>query len=165
MEVDFGVEPMEPLRDLLLARALALLMALLSIGGCLPFVGPCSGPRLDHEKLCSVSPTEQVRMWRGLYEDKVCIGHGQHFRFLDCIVKQGCAGADAVVPLLRDTKTPFLVDDAIYVVRFVHLQTCSLKNHEALEALREVTKSKLDPGIRQRASEAIQTIETTKPGL
>jgi len=127
------------MRNLLLALALALLVALLSVTGCLPLVGPCSGPRLDYEKFCSLSPAEQVRTWRGLYEDKVCIGHGQHFRFLDCIVKQGCAGADAVVPLLRETKTPFLVDDAIYVVRFVHLRTCSLKDHEALEALREVT--------------------------
>src|SRR5215203_613828 len=148
-------------RNIRLVRTLVLLAALLSIGGCLPIFGPCSGPKLDHEEFCTLTPEAQVQTWRGLYEGKTCIGHGQHFRFLDCIVKQGCAGADAVLPLLRETKTPFLVDDAVYVVRFVHLRTCSLKKHEALEALREVEKSKLDPGIRQRASEAIKEIEAT----
>jgi len=154
---------MDLLRKVLLTRTLFLVAALLSNGACLPFSGPCSGARLDQAEFCSLSPAEQVQTWRGLYEGKTCIGHGQHFRFLDCIVKQGCAGADAVIPLLRETRSPFLVDDAIYVVRFVHLRTCSLKNHEALEALRAVEKSNLDAEIRQRASEAIKTIETLDP--
>jgi len=125
--------------------------------------GPCSGPRLDHEEFCALPPAEQVRTWRRLYGGEASLGHGQHFRFLDCIIENGCAGADAVVPLLRETQEPFLVEDAIHVVRFVHLRRCNLRSHEALEALREVERSQIDSDLRGKAREAIQLIETTVP--
>jgi hypothetical protein len=147
----------------LLTRAVLLSALFLSILGCMPLLGPCSGTRLDQAEFCALSPAEQVGKWRQLYEGKVCIAHEQHFRFLDCIVQKGCAGADAVTPLLQDApRNPFLVDDAIYVVRFVHMRTCNLRNHEALRALQTAANSDLEPAIRQRAEEAIQTIRTTE---
>lgn len=143
------------------ARTAILFPTLILFAGCMPLFGPCSGPQLDRTEFCGLPPAEQILTWRRLYENQVCIGHGQHFRFLDCIVKQGCPGADAVVPLLRDKQNTFLVEDAIYVVEFVHIETCNLRTHEALQALREVSESNQDGEVRQKALEVIQIIEGT----
>lgn len=81
------------------------------------------------------------------------------------IASHGYAAAEAMVTALDKSPAGFPKDDAITVLRHVHLDGYDLRQHEALRALERLAATSDDPLLGEQARTAAAMIRETTPKM